>query len=190
MGAHANLLKLLLPAIAYDKTAPALSAEIAAHGARLDAFQAHVDALLVEIDPRTTDLLLADWERVYGLPDACGGVAVTVEERRAYLVAKVAAAGGLSRPYFENLAAVLGYPDITITTFRPSSCEMSCEAPVVDETWRLAWQVNVPGQGDNHGVFRADSVCTDAVDYYLMGVLECVFMRLKPAHTYVLFTYQ
>lgn len=190
MGDHANLLKLLLPAIAYDKTAPALSAEIAAHGTQLDAFQAHVEALLVEIDPRTTNQLLVDWERVYGLPDACGSVAVTAEERRAYLVAKVAATGGLSRPYFESLAAVLGYPDITITTFRPTSCEMSCESLVIDDTWRFAWQVNVPDQGDNHGFFLADSTCTEPVDHYLTGVLECVFMRLKPAHTYVLFTYQ
>lgn len=190
MGVHADLLKLLLPPVAYDKTGGALAAEIAAEGAQLDTFQALVDALLLEVDPHTTNLLLDDWERVYGLPDACGSADSTLEERRAYLVAKIAETGGLSKAYFLNLAAVLGYFDTTITSFRPTGCESSCEATIIDETWRLAWSVNLPHEGDNHSFFRADSVCTEAVDYYLMGMLECVFMRLKPAHTYVLFTYQ
>ena len=189
MSGHASLLKLLLPAIAYDKTAPALSAEIAAEGAQLDAFQALTEALLLETDPRTTNLLLADWERVYGLPDACAGTGGSLEERRAYLVAKVAETGGLSKPYFMKLAELLGYEDTTITAFVPTSCEMSCESPLRDETWRLAWAVNLPNEGDNHSFFRADSACTEALDYYLIGTIECVFMRIKPAHTFVLFTY-
>lgn len=190
MSAHADLLKLLLPAVAYDKTGAALSAEILAEGAQLDGFQAVVEALLVETDPRTTNLLLSDWERVYGLPDACGSTGDTIEERRAYLVAKVAETGGLSKRYFDNLAIVIGYVDTTISAFVPTSCESSCETALFDEPWRFAWQVNLPHEGDNYSAFCADSICTDAVDLYMMGVLECVFMRLKPAHTYVLFTYQ
>lgn len=190
MSAHADLLKLLLPPVAYDKSGLALSAELLAEGTRLDEYQAFIEALLLETDPRTADVLLSDWERVYGLPDACAGFGATLAERRANLVAKVAETGGLSRPYFENLAAVLGYVDTTITTFKPIGCESTCEAPVVDDPWRFAWSVNLPHEGDNYTSFHADSVCTDAVDYYLVGLLECVFMRLKPAHTYVIFTYQ
>lgn len=190
MSQHADLLKLLLPAIAYDRTGPALSAEIAAEGAQLDAYQAAVQALLLEIDPRTTDVLLPDWERVYGLPDACCGAGDTIAERRVYLVAKIAATGGLSRPYFLNLAAVLGYQDTTITKFVPTSCEMACDGALRDEPWRLAWRVNLPHEGDNHTFFQVGSACSDPVDVYLTGPLECVFGRLKPAHTFVLFTYQ
>lgn len=190
MGAHANLLKLLLPAYAYDKSGQALSAEIAAEGAQLDAFQSMVEVLLLETDPSTTDVLLPDWERVYGLPDACTPAGATVAERRAYLLAKVAEKGGLSKSYFLNVAMLLGYLETTITTFLPTSCEMSCEVALCDEPWRFAWSVNLPHEGDNHSYFRADSVCIEAVDYYLIGTLECLFMRLKPAHTYVLFTYQ
>lgn len=190
MSGHASLLKLLLPPIAYDKNGPVLSAEIAAHAAQLDAFQQLVDALMVEIDPRTTDLLLTSWERVYGLPDACVGAGATLQERRTYLAAKVAETGGLSKPYFERLAQVLGYQDTTIAAFQPCHCEMSCEAALRDEPWRLAWEVNLPNEGDNYAVFRADSPCTDPVDYYLVGTLECLFSRLKPAHTLLLFTYR
>jgi uncharacterized protein YmfQ (DUF2313 family) len=190
MSTHASLLKLLLPPVAYDKTGPALSAEIAAHGARLDEFQELVDALMAEIDPRTTEMLLDSWERVYGLPDACVGTGATIEERRAYLAAKVAETGGLSKAYFARLAQVLGYQDTAITSFVPASCEMRCDGALRTEPWRMAWEVNLPHEIDNYAVFRADSPCTNPVDYYLTGAVECLFSRLKPAHTVLLFTYR
>jgi uncharacterized protein YmfQ (DUF2313 family) len=192
MITHADLLKLLLPPVAYDKTGITLSAELEAEGTQLDSFAAFVESLLEEIDPRTTTALLEDWERVYGLPDACGGpdAAASIEERRAYLVAKVAETGGLSKAYFERLAAVLGYQDTEISRYPLVTCASSCESAVRDDLrWRFAWRVNLPHEGDNYSVFRADSTCTTSVDFYLTGVLECVFQRLKPAHTYVLFTY-
>jgi uncharacterized protein YmfQ (DUF2313 family) len=190
---HADLLKLLLPAVAYDKTGIALAAEIQAGGAQLDAFAAVVEALMDEIDPRTTTDLLAAWERVYGLPDACGGadVSAPIEQRRAALAGKVAAIGGLSKAYFLDLAGKLGYTDTAISRYPLVTCESSCESPVRDDPrWRFAWQVNLPHESDNYSVFRADSGCTTAVDSYLTGLLECVFLRLKPAHTFVLFTYE
>lgn len=189
MTTHAELLKLLLPPVSYDKTGLALSAALMAEGARLDAFMTVVDTLLLETDPRTTDLLLDDWERVYGLPDTCGVAGGTLDERRARLAAKVAETGGLSRTYFEHLAEVMGYADTTVASIRPASCEMSCEVGLYDEPWRQVWTVNLPHEGDNHSFFRADSGCTEAVDYYLVGMAECVFPRLKPAHTLVQFTY-
>lgn len=189
MSAHAELLKLLLPPVSYDKTGLALAAALKAEGARLDEFMGVVDTLLLETDPRTTDTLLDDWERVYGLPDTCGVAGGTLEERRARLTAKVAETGGLSRTYFEHLAEVMGYADTTVIAFVPANCEQSCEVGLYDEPWRQAWTVNLPHEGDNHAVFLADSVCTEAVDYYLVGMAECVFPRLKAAHTLVLFTY-
>jgi uncharacterized protein YmfQ (DUF2313 family) len=143
---HADLLKLLLPAVAYDKTGIALTAEIQAEGAQLDAFAAFIEALMDEIDPRTTTELLAAWERVYGLPDACGGadVSAPIDQRRAALGGKVAAIGGLSRAYFLDLATKLGYTDTAISRSPLVTCESSCESPVRDDPrWRFVWQVNL-----------------------------------------------
>jgi uncharacterized protein YmfQ (DUF2313 family) len=186
---HADLLKQLLPPVAYDRTGLALSAELTAHGAQLDAFQDLVPALLQEMDPRTTEAMLPDWERVYGLPDPCSPTGTSLDERRAALVRKVAEVGGMTRAYFENLAAVLGYRDTSITTYRPTTCEAPCDAPVRDVNWRLLWSVNLPHEGDNHAFFRVDSVCTESVDRYQIGPLECMFIKRRPAHTLVLFTY-
>jgi uncharacterized protein YmfQ (DUF2313 family) len=109
MGAHADLLKALLPPVAYDTTGHALSAELEAEGKQLDDYQAAVIALQQEMDPRTTTVLLPEWERVYGLPDEGLTLASTIEERQVVLTAKVGATGGLSKPYFKALLEAAGY---------------------------------------------------------------------------------
>lgn len=109
MSAHVDYLKLLLPAGAYDKAAPQLTAELSAEGKQLDAFQGSVAALLLEIDPRTAVQLLPDWERVYGLPDDGLMAANTIAERQARLTAKVMQTGGLSKQYFQTLLEQAGY---------------------------------------------------------------------------------
>lgn len=186
---HADLLKLLLPPVAYDVTGEALSAEIEAVGAQLDVAQAITEALLIEIDPRTTDLLLEDWERVYGLPDGCSDIGQSVEQRRAALLAKVSDSGGLSKRYFLQIAEQMGYRDTSIITFVPSHCEMTCEMALRDERFRFIWTVNLPHQGENYTVFRVGARCDKRIDSYTFGALECQLMRLKPAHTHVTFTY-
>ncbi|TCS38471.1 uncharacterized protein YmfQ (DUF2313 family) [Paucimonas lemoignei] len=189
MSRHADLLKLLLPSEAYDKSGAALTADVEGVGNQLDGFQLLVEAILLEIDPRTTSMLLPDWERVYGLPDECRGAVETLADRRNRLAAKVAETGGISKSYFIRLAAALGYPNVTITKFKPTNCEMSCEGAFRDESWRFAWQMNVPGQTDIHTQFSAESSCEEPVDFYKQGPLECLITKLQPAEGIVLFNY-
>lgn len=106
---HIDFLKLLLPAGVYERSAPQLSAELTAEANRLDEVQASVLNLLREMDPRTAVQLLADWERVYGLPDEGLMVANTVAERQSRLAAKVKQTGGLSKAYFQSLLESAGY---------------------------------------------------------------------------------
>jgi uncharacterized protein YmfQ (DUF2313 family) len=105
---HADLLKQLLPA-AYDSTGVHLCADIAAHGKRLDDFQALASTLAAELDPRATTILLPDWERAYGLPGLSLMDAVTIDQRRAALVARINETGGLSKPYFTSILVAAGY---------------------------------------------------------------------------------
>lgn len=170
--------------------------------------------LLAELNPATSTELLPDWEIFVGACDTCCTSLGTLAERRIRVLTKLNEQGGLSRAYFLQLAADLGYLDTTITEFRPTNCEMHCEAPIRNERWRFAWQVNVSQGGTqprptncemhceapirderwlyawNHASFRADSRCDSRIDSYALGALECQFMRLKPAHTYVIFTYE
>lgn len=161
---------------------------------------------LAEVDQRAADLLvreaypglayelLADWERVCGLPDPCVPVPLTLEERRNAVVQKLAARGGQSRAYFLGIAEALGYEGVSITEFSPFVFGISGFGDAFwtfgSPTIRFYWRVNVPGPRLTWlrfglGMFGRDPHCRilRAED------LECIFDRLKPAHTDVIFNY-
>ncbi len=147
--------------------------------------------LVEEADPRTTAELLADWERVAGLPDACVEALAgtqTTAQRRAALVAKLTTIGGQSAAYYIALAASLGYA-ITVTEFAPFQAGHSAAGdPITNDEWVYVWQVNAPEE--SIVVFAAGRSCAgEPLRGWGNELLECVITRLKPAHTHVLFSY-
>ncbi len=154
--------------------------------ARLDAA---VMALIDEADPRTTYMLLADWERVAGLPDACElafGGEQEVGQRRAALLARLTSIGGQTAAYYIAVAAAMGY-DITITEFHEHSVDDDVDAPVTSADWAFAWAVNATSTTVND--LTVDDTVDDPLAYWGNAILECVLQRIKPAHTYVVFAY-
>lgn len=186
---HSDLLKRLLPPVSYDGAGVLLAGELSAEGAALDLAQAKADQLLPEVDPRTTSVTLADWERVYDLPDRCvraAGISQTFAERIAALVALVAMRGGQSRAFFIALAAAIGYA-ITITELTPTTTEMDTDLPAYDDQYRFVWVVNsalynLVEMTSEHDTEMATLVWGNAL-------LECRINRFKPAHTLALFAY-
>lgn len=145
--------------------------------------------LVEEADPRTTAELLADWERVAGLPDACVAALAgtqTTAQRRAVLVGKLTTIGGQSAAYYIALAASLGYA-ITVTEFELHDVEDNVEHPLYGTPWQFAWQVNAAE--DNIGLLAVTDTVEDPLAWWGNELLECVIRRLKPAHTHVLFAY-
>lgn len=145
--------------------------------------------LLDEADPRTTYELLADWERVAGLPGTCAllaGIDLSVEQRRAALLAKITERGGQSRAYFIALAARLGFT-VTITEFHEWSVNDDVEYALNGSDWNFAWQINAP----LHTVidWTADSDVEMPFAVWGNALLECALSKDKPAHTVVLFAY-
>jgi uncharacterized protein YmfQ (DUF2313 family) len=145
--------------------------------------------LLEEADPRTTAELLADWERVAGLPDACAvalGGTQTTAQRRAALLTRLTTVGGQSPAYFIGLAAALGYA-ITITEFHEHTVEDDVEHPLYGAAWNFAWQVNAAL--DTVNALTVEDTVGDPLAWWGNELLECVTKRLAPAHTLVLFSY-
>lgn len=142
--------------------------------------------LIEEADPRTTNELLGDWERVAGLPDTCVAAALGTAQRIAALVTKLTTIGGQSREYYIALAAKLGYT-ITITEFAPFTVASRIDTPIRGELWRFAWQVNAPLVTQTF--FTMNSTVADALSTFGNTQLECVINRLKPAHTHAQFAY-
>lgn len=145
--------------------------------------------LVEEADPRTTAELLADWERVVGLPDPCVAALAatqTTAQRRAALVGKLTTIGGQSAAYYIALAASLGYA-ITVTEFTLHDVEDDVEHALTAAPWQFAWQVNAAQ--DTVGVLAVTDTVEDPLAWWGNELLECVISRLKPAHTHVLFAY-
>lgn len=142
--------------------------------------------LIDETDPRTTNELLADWERVAGLPDSCVTAAQSTAQRRAALHAKLTTLGGQSTAYFIALAASLGYT-VTITEFEQHTVVDDVEHPLYSHPWQFAWQINAPQ--DTVGTLSVTDTVADPLAWWGNELLECVIRRIKPAHTHVLFAY-
>lgn len=159
---------------------------LATSAAGLDARAAD---LLREADPRSTYELLADWERVCGLPDECSVVSgLTLADRRAAVLAKLTATGGQSRAYFIGIAKSMGYANATITEYsarRYGRARMG--GRYGGNAWNYVWQLNLPAQ-----LFRRRTSGAPFGERYRVGgdaQLECVINKLKPAHTLVQFKY-
>ncbi|WP_426056873.1 YmfQ family protein [Janthinobacterium sp. PSPC2-1] len=187
-----SILQKLLPTGAAWPRSPGASITrlLAALAHMAATFDLRLQLLLDELNPDTSFQLLPEWEAFTG---ACGSCCIepgSMKDRRARVISKLTEQGSLSKAYFLQLAADLGYQDTTITEFRPTHCEMTCEVPVVNEAWRFVWMVNLPHEENNYSMFRANSPADSLIDAYDFGALECRFMQLKPAHTNVIFTYE
>ena len=140
--------------------------------------------LLDEADPRTTLELLADWERVCGLPDPCSGQAATIAERRAQVVARLTATGGQSVAYFETLALALGFV-ITIVERRARFHGRRHHGSAYGgPEMQFIWEVHLPPElvhRRHHGQgYHGEPYASWGAD-----ALKCLLARLKPAHTHI-----
>ncbi len=159
---------------------------LAAEFARVDA---RAQRLVDEADPRSTLELLADWERVAGLPDGCvssAGTDLSTTQRRAALLGRLTMLGAQSVAYYVALAAGLGYA-ITITEFAAFDVDGSVDDALYGWEWGSAWQVN--GLTNTVVDITVDDTADDAIASWSNVVLQCVLNRFKPAHTTVLFNY-
>lgn len=151
------------------------------------------DLLEIETDPRFTLELLGEWERAYGLPDPCIPVVQTLPERRRALAQKIAMQGGQSRAFFIGVAASLGYA-ITIKEYVPFQFGLSSfggsHGRLNPPGFRFCWTVNVGNTRLTRFQFGVSSFGRDP----LLSIrraedLECLFGRIKPAHTLLFFNY-
>lgn len=189
----AQLQALLPPGDAWPRAASAMLTQLlGALAEELARIDARALAAIDETDGRATLELLADWERVCGLPDPCSaGVATTLQERHAAVVAKLTAQGGASKAYFMALAESMGYT-LEIDEFRPFITGLNRCGDRLNggHSVRHQWRVRVTGP--RYTPFRTGaSQCGDLLGKLARATdLECKFKRLKPAHTRLTVSYE
>lgn len=168
-----------------DARMRALTQGLAIELSRVDA---RGDDLLSEVLPSSTLEMLSDWERAVGLPDPCVPDGSTLQERRAALITRLTSTGGQSRAFFIALAESFGYT-ITITEFRPFRVGVSAVGDALyGDDWMYAWRINAPETTVVY--FRVGvSAVGEPLRKWGNELLECVFNRIKPAHTILIFGY-
>ena len=185
---YTRLLSALLPpGPAWSASDPA----IAGAAPSLTRVHQRADALMRELDPRTTTELINRWERLCGLPDECIPAGTqTLRQRQQRLDAKVNLAGGINEDFYLAQLAALGRPDATITRYDKSTftCSSACTDAVNAPEWRYYWQVNMPAATNTTWMTCGDP-CDSALRIWGDTVVECVLNKLCPSHTYVIFKY-
>lgn len=165
--------------------------------------------LLTEFDPGTSTQLLSDWEQLLGLPDECTPENSDLNERRQQARQKLAAVGGLSAPFYEQIAENLGF-DAIVTDAHPFRVGESVAGDylynsledrdifkagftvgeyLVNWRWDFCFIVNVEAtvvQPFEVG----NNVVGDPLVTFGNSLLECTIAKLKPAHTCSFFTFR
>ncbi|EMI8339142.1 YmfQ family protein [Proteus mirabilis] len=183
-----SLLKQLLPPMSYALEAPRLDAELEGEAhcfllAQESAIRAHNG-----VTPYFAQNLLSDWERVL---DVTPDETLSYQQRLERVLVKLAETGGLSIPYFIQLAKKLGY-HITIDELDPFQAGVSRAGDRLTHPGILwVWVVNIFGAKSQFYRFRAGgSVAGERLSFWADTIIEAVFNDLKPAHTFCYFTYQ
>lgn len=176
----------LLPPVSYARSAPAQRTRAQIDARVLESVQQSATNVLGACQPNSSGELLADWERVLGLDNTGQPYA----QRLANVLLKINAMGGLSIPYFIQLAKSAGYT-ITITEPQPFRAGINRAGDrLANEDIMFVWRVNV--QSNSQTVYRfhaGGSAAGERLSSYADSAIESVFNDLKPAHTAVQFTY-
>lgn len=146
--------------------------------ARLDCA---VEALLDEIDPRTTSQLLVDWERITDIPRCRREYAPTLDARRAELLARLTLRGSLQPAFIQAVCNAAGF-DITIVEHDPFEFGVSefGEQFAPSSAW---WTFDVISP--DLAVFEAEfGALTFGEPFGFVGNerLACLLDSFKPAH--------
>lgn len=130
------------------------------------------EALAIEANPATCDDLLADYERLVGLPYPGFELAATEDQRRQDVLSVLLAQGGQSKAYFLELIASRGHVDAEIfDTYAPFVAGSSAGDLLYGDAWIYYWEVRFAASSDPD------------------PLLEYLITRFAPAHTYVGFVY-
>lgn len=138
-----------------------------------------------QVIPDETEKFLDEWESALGIPDACFSGGGTIAERRRDVLIKLASLGVQTTEDFEALATMFG---LTVTV-RPARefTVFPLEFPVLlFDTIKEAMftiVVDFPVTASNQFTLTFPIVFGDET----IGVLECLFRRLKPANCDIIF---
>ncbi len=150
-------------------------------------FKDKVNEVYSEYDPNITTSLIEEWEAFVGIPDDCFNNTGGLEERRENILLKLAGVNATTEKQFEDIAAALGFTIDVSNGVDTSTLPLTLPFVLIDTaTAPFAIVVTLDASLDPSGLpltlpFKLGS----------QGplILECLFNKLKPANTIVVFRY-
>ena len=150
-------------------------------------YRAFINKISVEYNVDTTEDLISSWEGFVGIPDSCFNIASTIEERRQNVLLKIAGLNVSTARQFENIAQILGF-SIQVTS------------GIEEATFPMTFPITLLNPGDLGFTIlvRIDSSLKPAGFPYTFPfeftgdapeILQCLFNKIKPANTQVIFKY-
>ncbi len=159
------------------------------------------DLLERESDPRLTIELLPDWERNFGLPDDCLAEPVSIGDRQQALTQRMTLQGDQSRQFFLDYASAIGQK-IQVIEHSPFMCGVSqCgDTRGLTDSGQPRWEVGGPNMrfywtiAPDHPRLTWFRTGQSACGEHLLTIgiftdAECIWNRLKPAHTELAFDF-
>ncbi len=182
MSVNKDTLRLLFPVeLGGDH-----DADLAMDAKHLDIAQASAENMLAEMFPNTTSQLLVDWERVLAISP---GADDPLQYRRDKVVRKIRELGGLSISYFARLAESLGYVVKIVEPVPFMAGWGAAGDELFGDSVVYQWGLEIYNQPIYE--FLADgSAAGEMLSWWdSQTLLEELFRELKPAHTFVYFSY-
>lgn len=155
-------------------------------------FSTDLDEALKEMNPETTEDLIANWEKEYGLPDECLKTDGDIDERRTNILIKIGMNGVQTIQDFIDLATKFGYDAEIIPQAAAEEVVFPLDFPWIFGTAkevRFTIYVNLPAElGQNTFPFN-ETKFPFPFSSTNTNIVECVFKRLVPANVQVIFQY-
>ena len=143
------------------------------------------ELLVEESDPRTVFELIDEWEKDWGLPDACLGALPLLPDRRDVLTNKIVNIANQSRQTYINRAAKLGYT-ITVTEYSSGDAIPGHpEIPIAD----AAYAVQINSALDTILYRHCGDPCGEPFASWDNLLLECSLKAIQQSHQLLLFSY-
>jgi len=168
-------LDLLPPGKAFSRDPTSNVGALAlAFGDEFTRFDQRLLDIIEEADPRTTNEMVGDWERIAGLPDPAIPAPVLLADRQAALTQRLNETGITTPAQFIAIATALGYA-ATITLHTPFAADISHADDALYDWGSVFWWIM--------------TVTVPPLTVTPVVALEHYVRRSAPDHTYPTFVY-
>lgn len=150
-------------------------------------YRAFINKLSIEYNINTTEDLISSWEGFVGIPDSCFNIASTIEERRQNVLLKIAGLNVATARQFENIAQILGFSIQVTSGIEEATFPMAFPITLLsagDLGFTILVRIDASLKPSGFPLTFPFEFTGDAPD-----ILQCLFNKIKPANTQVIFKY-